>query len=66
MKQSVHSIASARSVATGATVIALLHFGMAACIVMPLSSRAQSVGPVALPASMLYVDCAAVSQSTIG
>jgi hypothetical protein len=66
MKQSVYSIASARRVAPGATVIALLHFGMAACIVMPLSSRAQSVGPVALPASMLYVDCAAVSQSTIG
>ncbi len=66
MKQSVYSIASARRVAPGATAIALLHFGMLACIVMPLSSLAQSVGPMALTASMLYVDCAAVSPSKIG
>ena len=62
MKFSFGPNASVRKVAPAASAIALLHFGMAMCIVMPLPSRAQSIGSMALPASMLYVNCAAGSR----
>ena len=62
MKSSFGPIASVRKVAPEASAIARLHFGMAVCIVMPLNSPAESIGSVALPASMLYVNCAAGSR----